>query len=172
MTSMPINDVSDWLASGRAPNKPRDYLQAYLDYASKMSSGELGVARGTAVRLGTQAASREVRHETDGFAASVERFLKDHGYRPAASLAGDAFSLDFAIEDPTTGLFGIGIECDAPRHLLLDRARAREIWRPTVMSRAVPSVHRVSSHAWYHRPQDERRRLHAAVQAALGKERP
>ena len=171
VTSMPINDVSDWLASGRAPNKPRDYLQAYLDYASKMSSGELGVARGTAVRLGTQAASREVRHETDGFAASVERFLKDHGYRPAASLAGDAFSLDFAIEDPTTGLFGIGIECDAPRHLLLDRARAREIWRPTVMSRAVPAVHRVSSHAWYHRPQDERRRLHAAVQAALGKER-
>ena len=31
VTSMPINDISDWLATGQA-TKPRDYLQAYIDY--------------------------------------------------------------------------------------------------------------------------------------------
>ncbi len=36
-----------------------------------------------------------------------------------------------------------------------------------VLRRAIPAVHRVSSHAWYHRPCEERARLGAAVQTAL-----
>ena len=39
ITSMPVKDVSDWLAAGRSPDKPRDYLQAYLDYATKVALG-------------------------------------------------------------------------------------------------------------------------------------
>jgi Superfamily I DNA and RNA helicases and helicase subunits len=83
---------------------------------------------------------------------------------------GDAFGIDFAIADPKTGLYAIGIECDAPRHALLRRARAREIWRPSVLRRAIPHLHRVSSQAWYHNGDEERARLKSAIEAALGME--
>ena len=171
ITSMPLGDISDWLSSGRAPNKPRDYLQAYLDYAARMSSGDLEAARRSAARLSPRSPSR--RHDAphangDGFVAAVEAHLRDLGYEPMPAAEGDAFGLDFAVEDPRTGLFGIGIECDAPRHGLLQRARAREIWRPNVLRRAILVVHRVSSYGWYHRPEDERRQLGAALRVALG----
>ena len=61
----------------------------------------------------------------------------------------------------------IGIECDAPRHALLERARAREIWRPTVLHRAIPHIHRVSSQAWYHNGESERARLREAIEQAM-----
>jgi len=79
----------------------------------------------------------------------------------------DAFRLDFAIEHPTTGLFAIGIECDAPHHKLLAHARARDVWRAKVLQRAIPVIHRVSSVAWYHEGERERRRLREAVDRAL-----
>ncbi|KAA5599010.1 protein kinase [Blastochloris sulfoviridis] len=171
ITSMPVGDVSDWLASGRAPGKPRDYLQAYLDYAARLSAGDIDAARRSAARLSPRLSSPRhgvAAQDGDGFVDSIETYLRELGYDPVPAAEGDAFGLDFAVEDPRTGLFGIGIECDAPRHGLLERARAREIWRPDVLRRAIPVVHRVSSHAWYHRPDDERRRLGAALRAALG----
>ena len=67
-------------------------------------------------------------------------FIRELGHDPVPSDDGDAFGLDFAIRDDRTGFFGIGIECDAPRHELLRRARAREIWRPAVLARAIPMV--------------------------------
>jgi hypothetical protein len=171
VTSIPIKDVSDWLASRRAPDKPRDYLQAYLDYATKIDAGEIDAARQMAFRFGPQdTIHNDWDGEVDGFRSSVERFLRDLGYAPVPTDEGDAFGIDFAIEDLRTGLFGIGIECDAPRHGLLSRARAREIWRPAVLSRAVPVIHRVTSHGWYHGPQEERARLKIAVESALTSE--
>jgi primosomal replication protein N'' len=104
----------------------------------------------------------------DGFAESVAAFLSGLGHQPVRDDSGDAFGLDFALVNPATSRFGIGIECDSPRHPLLSRARAREIWRPRVLGRAVPAVHRVSSHDWYQRPQYERNRLRLAVEAAVG----
>lgn len=171
VTSMPVADVSDWLAAGRSPSKPRDYLQAYLDYAAKVDSGEFDQVRNTLLRLGagSTSQSRDAGAEGDGFSEAVGSFVGGLGYQPvSAAEAGDAFSLDYAVVDPRTGLFGIGIECDSPRHPLLARARAREIWRGKVLRRAVPAVHRVSSYDWYHRPQHERERLRTAVQAAVG----
>jgi hypothetical protein len=171
ITSMPVGDVSDWLASGRAPGKPRDYLQAYLDYAARLSAGDIDAARRSTARLSPRLSSPRhgvAAQDGDGFVDSIETYLRELGYEPVPAAEDDAFGLDFAVEDPRTGLFGIGIECDAPRHGLLERARAREIWRPDVLRRAIPVVHRVSSHAWYHRPDDERRRLEAALRAALG----
>ena len=170
VTSMPVADVSDWLATGRPPSKPRDYLQAYLDYATKASAGDLLALRGTVARLGPATAQPENSEDNgDGFTASVGAFLAQLGYDPVpAGEAGDAFGMDFAVVDPGTGLFGIGVECDTPKHPLLKRARAREIWRRGVLSRAIPAMHRVSSHDWYHSPAEERARLRAAVQAAVG----
>jgi primosomal replication protein N'' len=168
LTSIPTKDVSDWLAAGRLPDKPRDYLQAYLDYATKVSSGDVEAARIGQARLG-----REVRRAwdgegiEDGFTATIAAFIRELGHEPVVTRDNDAFQLDFAIKNPKTGLFAIGIECDAPRHPLLARARAREIWRPNVLRRSVPRLHRVSSSAWYNRGDEERARLRAAVQTAL-----
>jgi len=46
VTSMPVNAISDWVERGeRGLQKPRDYLQAYLVYANKMSAGILILVR-------------------------------------------------------------------------------------------------------------------------------
>jgi len=168
VTSIPVADVSDMYVSGRAPTKPRDFLQAYLDYAHKLDAGNLSLARGGASRLAVQErrATTE-RVEQDGFATSVAIFIRQLGFEPVRSDDGDAFGLDFAIEDKRTGLFGIGIECDSPRHDLLAAARAREIWRPKVLSRAINRVHRVTSQGWYQRGEEERKQLREAIQSAL-----
>jgi len=94
--------------------------------------------------------------------------LRALGWVPSPVEDDGAFSLDFAIEDPRTGHYGIGIECDAPRHPLLEAARAREMWRPSVLRRSIPVIHRVSSHRWFHEPELERARLRAAVTVAMG----
>jgi primosomal replication protein N'' len=118
-------------------------------------------------RFGFQRKGQPNNTYEDGFVASVGSFIRDLGHHPVPSDDGDAFGLDFAVRDERTGFFGLGIECDAPRHELLRRARAREIWRPAVLARAIPMVHRVASHGWYHRPEQERTRLRAAIQTAL-----
>ena len=118
VTSMPVNGISDWLERGGcALQKPRDYLQAYLAYAIKMSAGDIDLGQDMTRRLGN---GRNPSHNEsaslvqDGLAQSVERSIREMGFSPVSVQRGDAFGLDFAIEDPRTGLFGIGIECDAP----------------------------------------------------------
>ena len=168
VTSMPVADISDWLSSGRQASKPRDYLQAYLYYAEQMSSGAIEGARAATSKLSPAPTGKQASEAAaDGFSRSVQDYVRSLGFAPITASDGDAFGLDFAIENPRTKLFGIGIECDAPRHPLLDRARAREIWRPSVLKRAIGTVHRVSSHAWFHRPNEERGRLSIAIQAAM-----
>lgn len=172
VTSMPVRQISDWSDATRMPEKPRDYLQAYLDYASKVSSGDLALARSLAPRLGTvtRPAARADRVGPDGFERSVAQFIEGLGYQlVAAPSSDDAFGLDFAIINPATGLFGIGIECDAPRHPLLAKARGREIWRRRVLQRAVPFIYRVSSREWYEWNAEERARLKQAIEAVIAK---
>jgi len=105
--------------------------------------------------------------ERDGFSDAVEEYLRSQGWQPSDANDGGAFGLDFAIENPRTGLYAIGIECDAPRHRILETARAREVWRSSVLRRAVPHVHRVSSYGWMHAEDAERARLRSAVEQAL-----
>lgn len=169
VTSMPISDISDLLTRRSGPRVPRDYLQGYLEYARTVSDGLEESGKTLLDRMVTEQRShREAgHHEDDGFTRSVEAFLEANGWKPTRARDGGAFSLDFAVTDPRTGLYAIGVECDAPRHRLLDRARAREIWRPKVLGRAVPYVHRVSSYAWAHAGDAERLRLKNAVENAL-----
>lgn len=169
VTSMPISDISDLLTRRSGPRVPRDYLQGYLEYARTVSDGLEESGKTLLDRMVTEQRShREAgNQEDDGFTRSVEAFLEANGWKPTRARDGGAFSLDFAVTDPRTGLYAIGVECDAPRHRLLDRARAREIWRPKVLGRAVPYVHRVSSYAWIHAGDAERLRLKNAVENAL-----
>ncbi len=175
VTSMPISDISDMLSTRRAPAIPRDFLQSYLEYARTLSDGEFPACEGLLGRLDGERAAGPL-HEggsdpadapQDGFKAAVAGYVRGLGWQLSPASEGDAFGLDYAIEDPRTGLYALGIECDAPRHALLARARAREIWRPSVLARAIARVHRVSSHGWYHDGDGERARLKAAIEAAM-----
>ncbi|PAY08525.1 histidine kinase [Bradyrhizobium sp. UFLA03-84] len=169
-TSMPISEISDLLTRRSGPRVPRDYLQGYLEYARTISDGLTDSGKTLLDRMVSEQRPHNDSgsYEDDGFTRSVEAFLEANGYKPSRARDGGAFSLDFAVTDPRTGLYAIGVECDAPRHRLLEKARAREIWRPNVLGRAVPYVHRVSSYAWAHAPDAERLRLKKAVEHALG----
>jgi primosomal replication protein N'' len=169
VTSMPIRDISDMLNTQRKPAIPRDYLQGYMEYARAMSNGELPAGRALLDRLSSERAHARFDDgkKADGFANDVLQYIHSLGFAPVSAQEGDAFGMDFAIADPGTGLYAIGIECDAPRHALLLRARAREIWRPSVLRRAIPRLHRVSSQAWYHNGDEERKRLKVAIEASL-----
>jgi hypothetical protein len=171
VTSMPISEISDLLTTRRAAASPRDFLQGYFEYARAVSAGELEAARAllgrlAAERRGPVALGADL--ERDGFQADVAAYVRDLGWSVTQAPDEGAFALDFAIEDPRTGLFGLGIECDAPEHPLLATARAREMWRPGVLRKSIRAVHRVSSHGWYHEPEQERGRLRDAVFEALG----
>jgi primosomal replication protein N'' len=86
VTSMRVNGISDWLErGGRALQKPRDYLQAYLAYANKMSAGDIDLSQDMAARLGN--GRNPARHESasfvqDGLAQSVERSIREMGFSP------------------------------------------------------------------------------------------
>lgn len=169
VTSMPIPLISDLLSTRRQAATPRDYLQAYFEYARCISDGDLDAAEALLARLTTEQ-RRALGHGDglgDGLEAAVADEIRKLGWDPAPVSDHGAFGLDFAIEDPRTGLYGIGIECDAPRHSLLNSARAREMWRPSILRRSIPVIHRVSSHRWFHEPDQERERLRLAVTAAL-----
>lgn len=171
VTSIPTRDVSDWLPSRRLPSKPRDYLQAYLYHAEMVHSSDAGAIKQATARLAPRQPMQppnDPGSEHDGLALAVKKYISELGHEPvSAQEAGDAFSMDFAVVDSRTGHFGLGIDCDAPTHPLLAKARAREIWRRTVLARAIPVLHRVSSRDWYHHPDEERARLRDALQKAV-----
>lgn len=169
ITSMPVEEISGFLSGPGRPTIPRDHLQAYMQYARLVSDGTLDTSRSLLKRVLTDAstAGYGTSGERDGFIDSVAAFLKSEAWQAADARDGGAFGLDFAIVNPRTGLYSIGIECDAPRHPILANARAREVWRPSVLKRAVPHIHRLSSLAWLQSPEQEKARLRTAVQKAL-----
>lgn len=169
VTSMPVGEISDMLSSGRKPSTPRDYLQGYMEYARAMSDNEFDTGRTLLSKLVTETAGGTdlARIELDGFSAAVAEYLRDLGFDPESTHDGSAFGFDFAVKDPSTGLYGIGIECDAPRHHILETARAREVWRPKVLSRSISRIHRVSSHGWFHERDQEKAMLKLAVEHAV-----
>jgi hypothetical protein len=171
VTSIPVAQVSDLLTTRRAPASARDFLQAYLEYARATSAGELEGSRALLSRIvadRSENSPRQRRNEVDGFVRTVMEFVHSLGHRAVALHDTSVFGLDLAVEDPRTGLYGVGIECDAPRHPLLDDARAREVWRPTLLNHTIARVHRVSSHGWYVDRATEQAHLQAALQQALG----
>ena len=170
VTSLPINEISDGLSNRQGPKNSRDYLQAYFEYASKISDGSLEAAHRSLDIMASENPSSQTssNFDKDGFVRSVSAFIKSLGLKPAAIKENDAFGLDFVIEDPEKKRFGIGIECDAHCHPILETARAREVWRPKVLRMEIPHVHRVTSYAWYHRRKEEMDRLKQVLEEALG----
>ena len=172
ITSMPTNEISSWLGAHmrRPPTIPRDFLQAWLRYAEQISSGDFTAASELLRSLysDTTHARRNGNSATlnSVFEEQVAAFIRECGPNPQTA-RGDAFGVDFALVHPETQLFGLGVECDAPSHPVLATARARELWRPSVLSASIPKLHRVTSRAWYHDRQAEHERLRNVLRAAL-----
>jgi len=169
ITSLPIGEISDLLNTHRPAASARDYLQAYFEYARATSAGELDSGRALLTRLTPEEARlrQQRRGEIDGFMRDIILFVRKLGYRAVARHDPGVFGIDLVVEDPRTGLYGIGIECDAPRHNLLADARAREVWRPGSLKRTIARVHRVSSRGWYVDREPEKKKLQDAIEAAL-----
>ncbi|TQI77813.1 AAA domain-containing protein [Serratia fonticola] len=172
VSSMPIEEISDLLATHRQPDIPRDFLQGYLEYARRLSSGAFSHGQALLTRMNrTELASRAQTPQHDGFVHSVMAYIRSQGWSIAESQQNGAFYFDCIIEDPLTGRYLLGIECDMPRHPLLQRARARELWRPSILKRVTTFRHRISIQQWYHHGSEERLRLQQAITQAIGTER-
>ena len=172
VTSMPVGEISNWTAqsSRRVPTIPRDFLQGWLTYAERIDSGDLAQSQlllhslaGENPALSSQKSYSQNRSR---FIEEVADFIRHLGHDPIPSL-GDAFGLDFAIKDPTTGHFGLGIECDSHQHEVLQSARARELWRPSVLKNSIRAIHRVNSREWYHNCDTAKKRLQIVIQKSL-----
>jgi serine/threonine protein kinase len=158
--SMPIDQISDMLRTKRKPEVPRDYLQGFLQYASLLSAGQLQEAMSLIDRIGTtKQVAVAIDQDHDGFKKSVAAFIRGLGLDPVPTSNDPVLGVDFSIRNPSTGLFSVAVQCDPPRHRLLTRARAREIWRPAVLSRTYKHIHRLTAYAWYQDPAGERERL-------------
>src|SRR5205823_1713346 len=101
VTSMPIGEISDLLTTRRQATSPRDYLQAYFEYARALSEGELDNGRALLSRLMTERHDSPNRREdsADGFQAAVAEFIESLGAKVVPVRDTGAFGLDFAVED-------------------------------------------------------------------------
>lgn len=167
LSSMPIDEISDLLTTRRRPDIPRDFLQGYLEYVKTLSAGEFEQGGAFLRRMSQSGGVNAERSVEDGVVQSVRAFIRDCGWTVADARREGAFYFDALVEDVDSGRYAIGIECDMPHHPLLERARARELWRPSVIERTVPCRHRISLWGWYHDVHEERRRLSEAIEQAL-----
>ncbi len=168
VTSLPIDKISESLRKKQRPKNPRDYLQAYFDYAFKVSEGSLDLARKSLNRMASENPIISSSFGKDEFVRSVATFIRSLDLKILFNKENDIFDLDLIIEDPQKKHFVIGIECDAPCHPILKTARIREIWRPKVLSKAIPHVHRITSYAWFHQRKTEMERLKRLLEDNLG----
>ena len=169
VTSMPTAEISDALGSGRPPARARDYLQLYMQYAEHVSAGELDSATRLLEMFGPPDPRGPLpqQDEPDELIEQALAALRSEGFEATLLPREDAFSVDIAVSAPGSARYVLGIEFDSPRHILLARARAREIWRPKLMTRSGMRLHRISSAEWVRGPDKERARLIAAANEAI-----
>ena len=169
-TSMPIQDISDILTTGRLPSKPRDYIQTYLNYAEIHSNNQISIAAKTLKQLSPVDSYSVEAPLSDGFKNTVKAFINGLGYETVEDNDNSVFYIDLAIKDKKTGRFILGIECDAPNNNLLKRARYRELWRPLVLKKSIPNIYRTTSYMWLENTYQEQSRLKTAIEMALKQE--
>jgi len=169
VTSMPVQDVSDMLNIQRAPVSPRDYLQGYIEYVRLMSSGKLEEGRRLSSRMnaGRRPDSASLR-PLNGLQSSIFSYFSSLGYQICRPETDPVLGVDFAILDPHSGLFAVGIECVLPPHQLLATARAREIWRPSVIGATYRAFVRVSARDWLQDRTSEQQRILKEVRSVIG----
>lgn len=166
-TSMPIQSISDILSTGRSASKPRDYIQTYLNYAEIHANNQIEMATKTLTSLSSHNLDQIGKARNDGFKNTVKDFVTSLGYETVEDSDNSVFYMDLAIKDKQNGRFILGIECDAPHNDLLKRARYRELWRPSVLKRSIPHIHRTTSYQWLENTDNEQLKLKNAIEMVL-----
>ncbi|MEQ4777838.1 AAA domain-containing protein [Providencia huaxiensis] len=169
MSSMPIDEISDLLATYRKPEIPRDYLQGYLAYALNACNPLMQKENEKLLHrmCHTRSAVDSETLPKNAFVDSVMDFIRQSGWQVTTASQNGVFHFDGVVEDQTSGRLLIGIECDIPSHPLLKTARSRELWRSAVLTRVVPARYRVSLIEWYQNRDLAQQRLHGAISQAL-----
>lgn len=147
-SSIRADDIDLNRAKGRGPYS----LKAFLRYAE---SGLLDAG-----------ATTGKEHDSE-FERQVAVALRQQGYtvEPQVGVAG--FFIDLAVVDPeNAGRFVIGIECDGANYHRARSARDRDRLREAVLRSRGWEIHRIWSTDWFQRPQDELRKMVAAIEAA------
>ena len=136
ITSMPISEISDLLTTRRGPRVPRDYLQGYLEYARTVSEGAGDSGRTLLDRMVTEKSGNAISGITRRTALrnpSKASWKRKDELRQRRATA--EHSPGFRGHRSSDGAVCDRVECDAPRHRLLEKAQAREVWRPNVLGR-------------------------------------
>jgi very-short-patch-repair endonuclease len=135
-------------ARGRGPQ----VLKAFLKYAR---TGELDGG-----------ADSRGNHESP-FEETVADALRAQGLIVTPQLGVAGFFVDLAVSDPAKpGRYLLGVECDGASYHSSRSARDRDRLRQQVLEEQGWILHRIWSSDWFHRPDDERRKLMAAIEAA------
>ncbi|EJL37362.1 Protein of unknown function (DUF3320) [Caulobacter sp. AP07] len=103
------------------------------------------------------------------FEIQVCERLQALGYDVKRQIGASGFRVDLAISDPEKpGRFVLGIECDGAQYHSSRSARDRDRLRQQVLEAHGWIIHRVWSADWYLRPQQELKKIEAAIAAAKG----
>tara|TARA_R110000850_G_scaffold275264_2_gene414303 strand:+ start:8947 stop:15162 length:6216 start_codon:yes stop_codon:yes gene_type:complete len=173
MTSMPTDDISDYLTRQGRPTKARDYLQAYMRYAELIDQGSFGAAADLLDKFKHDSgfsADPLFTDQSKAMAQALQVILSNAGFESELRPLTGIFAIDLVVIDPDTGAYCLAVEIDAPNHPLLDTAKARDIWRPNLLAGLGLKVHRIHSAAWANDPNSSRARFLTAVREATSRE--
>lgn len=105
-------------------------------------------------------------HDSE-FEAQVCRRLSSLGYDVKTQIGASGFRVDLAVSDPDKpGRFVLGIECDGAQYHSSRSARDRDRLRQQVLEAHGWVIHRIWSTDWYLRPEEELKKVEAAIAAA------
>jgi len=101
------------------------------------------------------------------FERQVAKALTSQGYRTDPQVGVAGFFIDLAVIDPQkSGRYILGIECDGANYHRSRSARDRDRLRQAVLESRGWVLHRIWSTDWFHRPDDELRKLVASIEDA------
>jgi len=105
-------------------------------------------------------------HDSE-FEREVADRLRARGHDVKAQIGASGFRVDLAVCDPEKpGRFVLGIECDGAQYHSSRSARDRDRLRQQVLESHGWIIHRIWSADWYLRPNEELKKVEAAIEAA------
>ena len=131
-------------------------LREYLDYAE---NGAVALSR--AVTL------TETRNVESDFESEVLSFLENNGYAVDTQVGCSEYRIDLAVKRPNSSDYVLAIECDGASYHSSKTARDRDRLRQSVLENMGWQFYRIWSTDWFKTPAEEKKRLLAAVNAAL-----
>lgn len=150
--------TADDIDLARTQSKGVHALKVFLTYAQ---TGKLPIAQATGKDFDSE------------FEVQVANALVQYGYEVEPQLGIAGFFIDLAVKDPENpARYLLGVECDGAAYHSSRSARDRDRLRQQVLEDHGWIIHRIWSTDWFYRPEDEIRKLMAALEKAKKKNEP